>query len=88
MQTQARRARLPRCWSLASSWLYRGVGELAITMALGGVIAVLLHYKDPLALSSRKRIGKQVVTAIMQFVLISWSCCPYFQTALSVPTTR
>ena len=54
---------------------YLVVGELAVAVALGGVIAVLLHYKDPLH-AFAKRIGEQDVTAIMQFVLISLVVLP------------
>jgi uncharacterized membrane protein (DUF4010 family) len=48
---------------------YVVVGELAVAVALGGVIAVLLHFKDPLH-AFAARIGERDVTAIMQFVLI------------------
>src|SRR5688572_20367398 len=49
---------------------YAVMGEIAVAVALGGVIAVLLHFKDPLH-AFAARIGERDVTAIMQFVLIS-----------------
>jgi uncharacterized membrane protein (DUF4010 family) len=50
-------------------------GEAAVAVALGGVIAVLLHFKDPLH-AFAARIGERDVTAIMQFVLISLVVLP------------
>jgi uncharacterized membrane protein (DUF4010 family) len=50
-------------------------GELALAVALGGVIAVLLHFKDFLH-SFAARIGERDVTAIMQFVLITLVVLP------------
>ncbi len=50
-------------------------GELAIAVALGGAIAVLLHYKDLLHAFAAK-IGERDVTAIMQFVLITLVILP------------
>ena len=54
---------------------YVVVGDPAVAVALGGVIAVLLHFKDPLHAFAR-RIGEQDVTAIMQFVLVSLVILP------------
>lgn len=54
---------------------YVVVGDLAVVVALGGVIAVLLHYKDPLHAFAAK-IGERDVTAIMQFALISLVVLP------------
>lgn len=54
---------------------YVVMGELAVAVALGGVIAVLLHFKDPLH-AFAARIGERDVTAIMQFVLISLVVLP------------
>jgi uncharacterized membrane protein (DUF4010 family) len=54
---------------------YLVVGEPALAVALGGVIAVLLHFKDPLH-AFAARIGEQDVTAIMQFVLITLVVLP------------
>jgi uncharacterized membrane protein (DUF4010 family) len=54
---------------------YVVVGELAVAVALGGVIAVLLHFKDPLH-AFAARIGERDVTAIMQFALISLVILP------------
>src|SRR5262245_7219717 len=54
---------------------YLVTGTLAVAVALGGVIAVLLHFKDPLH-AFASRIGEQDVTAIMQFVLISLVVLP------------
>ncbi len=54
---------------------YLVVGEPAIAVVLGGVLAVLLHYKDPLH-AFAARIGDQDVTAIMQFVLITLVILP------------
>lgn len=50
-------------------------GTLAVAVALGGAIAVLLHYKDLLH-AFATRIGERDVTAIMQFVLISLVILP------------
>jgi uncharacterized membrane protein (DUF4010 family) len=54
---------------------YAVIGELAVAVALGGVVAVLLHYKDPLHAFAAK-IGERDVTAIMQFALISLVILP------------
>jgi uncharacterized membrane protein (DUF4010 family) len=54
---------------------YLVVGEMALAVALGGVIAVLLHFKDPLH-AFAARIGERDVTAIMQFVLITLVVLP------------
>lgn len=54
---------------------YVVVGELSVAVALGGVVAVLLHFKDPLHAFAR-RFGEHDVTAIMQFVLISLVILP------------
>jgi uncharacterized membrane protein (DUF4010 family) len=54
---------------------YLVTGELAVAVALGGVIAVLLHFKDPLH-AFAARIGERDVTAIMQFVLITLVVLP------------
>jgi uncharacterized membrane protein (DUF4010 family) len=54
---------------------YIVVGEPALAVVLGGVIAVLLHLKHPLH-AFAARIGEQDVTAIMQFVLISLVVLP------------
>jgi len=54
---------------------YVVVGELAVAVVLGGVTAVLLHFKDPLH-AFAARIGERDVTAIMQFVLISLVILP------------
>jgi len=50
-------------------------GELAVAVALGGAIALLLHYKDLLH-AFASRIGERDVTAIMQFVLITLVILP------------
>jgi uncharacterized membrane protein (DUF4010 family) len=50
-------------------------GELAIAVALGGAIAVLLHYKDLLH-AFASRFGERDVTAFMQFVLITLVILP------------
>lgn len=50
-------------------------GALAVAVALGGAIAVLLHYKDLLHAFAAK-IGERDVTAIMQFVLITLVILP------------
>jgi uncharacterized membrane protein (DUF4010 family) len=50
-------------------------GTLAVAVALGGAIAVLLHYKDMLH-AFAARIGERDVTAIMQFVLITLVILP------------
>jgi uncharacterized membrane protein (DUF4010 family) len=54
---------------------YLVTGELAVAVALGGVIAVLLHFKNPLH-AFAARIGERDVTAIMQFVLITLVVLP------------
>ena len=54
---------------------YVVLGELSVAVALGGVIALLLHYKDPLHAFAAK-IGERDVTAIMQFALISFVVLP------------
>jgi uncharacterized membrane protein (DUF4010 family) len=54
---------------------YLVTGALAVAVALGGVIAILLHFKDPLH-AFASRIGEQDVTAIMQFALISLVVLP------------
>lgn len=60
---------------LFSIGAYLVFGETAVAVALGGAIAVLLHYKDPLH-AFAARIGERDVTAIMQFVLISLVILP------------
>lgn len=54
---------------------YLVTGPLGVAVALGGVIAVLLHLKDPLH-AFAARIGEQDVAAIMQFALISLVVLP------------
>jgi uncharacterized membrane protein (DUF4010 family) len=54
---------------------YLVMGDAAVAVVLGGVIAVLLHYRDPLH-AFAARIGERDVTAIMQFVLISLVILP------------
>ncbi len=54
---------------------YLVVGEPAVAVALGAVVAVLLHYKDPLHAFAGK-IGDRDVTAIMQFALITLVVLP------------
>ena len=54
---------------------YLADGELPVAVALAGVIAVLLHFKDPLH-AFAARIGERDVTAIMQFVLITMVILP------------
>ncbi|MGH8131523.1 MAG: MgtC/SapB family protein [Steroidobacteraceae bacterium] len=54
---------------------YLTVGDMAIAVALGGVIALLLHYREPLHVFAA-RIGERDVTAIMQFVLITLVILP------------
>jgi uncharacterized membrane protein (DUF4010 family) len=54
---------------------YIAFGDVALAVALGGVIAVLLHLKAPLH-TFVARIGEQDVTAIMQFALISLVVLP------------
>ena len=54
---------------------YVVVGEPAVAVALGAVVAVLLHYKDPLHAFAGK-IGDRDVTAIMQFALITLVVLP------------
>jgi uncharacterized membrane protein (DUF4010 family) len=55
--------------------VYTTTGELGIAVALGGMIAVLLHYKVVLH-AFAARFGKRDVTAIMQFALISLVILP------------
>lgn len=55
--------------------VYVVFGELAVAVALGGAVAVLLHYKDLLHAFAAK-IGERDVTAIMQFVLITLVILP------------
>ncbi len=50
-------------------------GNFEVAVVLGGVIALLLHYKDPLH-AFATRIGERDVKAIMQFVLISLVILP------------
>ncbi len=54
---------------------YVVMGDIAVAVALGAVIAVLLHFKDPLHAFAEK-IGERDVTAIMQFALISLVVLP------------
>ena len=54
---------------------YLVTGTLAVAVALGGVIVVLLHFKDLLH-AFASRIGGQDVTAIMQFALITLVVLP------------
>jgi uncharacterized membrane protein (DUF4010 family) len=54
---------------------YVVAGEFSVAVALGAVIAILLHYKDPLHAFAAK-IGERDVTAIMQFALISFVVLP------------
>jgi uncharacterized membrane protein (DUF4010 family) len=54
---------------------YVVAGELAVAVVLGGIIVVLLHFKDFLH-AFAARIGEQDVTAIMQFVLITLVVLP------------
>ncbi len=50
-------------------------GQMAVAVALGGAIALLLHYKELLH-AFAARIGERDVTAIMQFVLITLVILP------------
>jgi uncharacterized membrane protein (DUF4010 family) len=50
-------------------------GELAVVVAIGGAMAVLLHLKDPLHRFA-SRMGEQDVAAIMQFVLVTLVVLP------------
>ena len=54
---------------------YLVIGEMAVAVALGGAIALLLHYKALLH-GFATRIGERDVTAIMQFVLVSLVVLP------------
>ena len=54
---------------------YLVFGEMAVAVVLGGVIAVLLHYKDLLH-TFAERFGERDVTAFMQFVLITLVILP------------
>lgn len=54
---------------------YLVFGEMAVAVVLGGVIAVLLHYKDLLH-SFAARFGERDATAFMQFVLITLVILP------------
>ena len=54
---------------------YLVVGEPAVAVALGAVVAVLLHFKDPLHAFAGK-FGDRDVTAIMQFALITLVVLP------------
>jgi uncharacterized membrane protein (DUF4010 family) len=54
---------------------YAVVGELGVVVALGGVMAVLLHFKDPLHAFAAK-FGERDVTAFMQFVLVTLVILP------------
>jgi uncharacterized membrane protein (DUF4010 family) len=54
---------------------YLVIGETAVAVALGGAIAVLLHYKELLHAFAAK-IGERDVTAIMQFVLVTLVILP------------
>jgi uncharacterized membrane protein (DUF4010 family) len=54
---------------------YLVIGEMAVAVALGGVVALLLHYKELLH-GFAARIGERDVTAIMQFVLVSLVVLP------------
>jgi uncharacterized membrane protein (DUF4010 family) len=54
------------------------VGQMAVSVALGGVIALLLHSKKPLH-AFVARIGESDIKAIMQFVLVAlviWPLLP------------
>jgi uncharacterized membrane protein (DUF4010 family) len=55
--------------------VYVVFGQLAVAVALGGAIALLLHYKELLH-AFAARIGERDVTAIMQFVLITLVILP------------
>jgi uncharacterized membrane protein (DUF4010 family) len=54
---------------------YAIFGKLPVVVALGGVVAVLLHFKDPMHAFATK-FGEGDVTAIMQFVLVTLVVLP------------
>ncbi|MGQ0429454.1 MAG: MgtC/SapB family protein [Gammaproteobacteria bacterium] len=54
---------------------YLVIGEVTVAVALGGAIALLLHYKELLHAFAAK-IGERDVTAIMQFVLVTLVILP------------
>lgn len=54
---------------------YLVMGQMAVAVALGGAIALLLHYKELLH-GFAARIGGRDVTAIMQFVLVTLVILP------------
>jgi len=54
---------------------YLVIGQMAVAVALGGAIALLLHYKELLH-GFAARIGGRDVTAIMQFVLVTLVILP------------
>jgi uncharacterized membrane protein (DUF4010 family) len=54
---------------------YLVIGETMVAVALGGAIALLLHYKELLHAFASK-IGERDVTAIMQFVLVTLVILP------------
>ena len=54
---------------------YTVVGHLEAAVMLGGVTAILLHFKDPLH-RFVDRMGQQDVTAVMQLVLIALVILP------------
>jgi uncharacterized membrane protein (DUF4010 family) len=54
---------------------YLVIGEMTVAVALGGALAVLLHFKNLLH-AFAARIGERDVTAIMEFVLISLVVLP------------
>jgi uncharacterized membrane protein (DUF4010 family) len=54
---------------------YLVTGHLAVAVALGGIMTVLLHFKDPLH-AFASRIGERDAAAIMQFVLVSLVILP------------
>lgn len=54
---------------------YLVMGQMAVAVALGGVTALLLHYKELLH-GFATRIGGRDVTAIMQFVLVTLVILP------------
>ncbi len=54
---------------------YLVIGETAVAVAIGGVTALLLHYKQQLH-GFVERIGGRDVTAIMQFVLVTLVILP------------
>jgi uncharacterized membrane protein (DUF4010 family) len=54
------------------------IGQMAVSVALGGVIALLLHSKKPMH-AFVARIGESDIKAIMQFVLVAlviWPLLP------------